>query len=180
MKLEKSIVEEGLLHAKRQAKVGQVLVLCPDQESCNQVSRALGGCVTQHRIFVRSAKTESSLKSITVKTLIVLGSDYDIHGLTLARERMRGVPDPVEIFVNGEQISPEDARHIYYVYRAMHDGSCPNCGHTDTSFHRLDGGMVCPSCAFTITKAEAHGIEGLVPTVLKVRVEAFKRCCHLL
>lgn len=79
-----------------------------------------------------------------------------------------------------ERLSPEDARHIYYVYRAMHDGSCPNCGHTEESFHQLSGGMVCPNCAFEITADEAEGIEKLVPEVLKMRVESFKRYRHLL
>ena len=56
-------------------------------------------------------------------------------------------------------VSPETARALHRVVRAMHDGHCPDCGHLDQAIAFRNppsgGGYRCPSCNFTIQDYEA-------------------------
>ncbi len=72
-------------------------------------------------------------------------------------------------------IDTTDARHVYYIFRAMHDGACPACGYSCESFREGDS-LVCGNCLFTLSGNECRGIESLTPRVLSVRLEALERC----
>lgn len=75
-------------------------------------------------------------------------------------------------------MNTEDTRHVYYIFRAMHDATCPSCGHSADSFESKCGrdGLECPICYFRLNAAEIRGIEALVPQVLRIRLEALGRC----
>jgi hypothetical protein len=75
-------------------------------------------------------------------------------------------------------MTTEQERDCYYVLRAMHDGACPNCGHTGNhaSFEVFHGGLMCPTCKFGITDEEIKGIESISGSVLSRRYNNFVEC----
>lgn len=186
------MLSTAIEHANRGRNV---LILMPDQESCNSVGKAVvrrtKDMDLKGSIYVRSSRTYSSMKSVAVDTVLIVGLNHVPEGVALAKERTRGstlpfFPEFLEFpiyntfLANLDAISDTDARHIYYVFRAMHDGACPHCGKTATTFHRFNGALTCPRCDFTITPEEAEGIERLAERVLKVRVLAYEKNRHLL
>ncbi len=85
----------------------------------------------------------------------------------------------------GLDIDLNDARHAYYLYRALHDATCPSCGYsTDKSFEthsvKFGLGLYCPECDFGMSYYECQGIQSLAGTVLKVRLDALHRIRHAL
>lgn len=88
-------------------------------------------------------------------------------------------PSRKEITMERMAISDTDARHVYYVFRAMHDDTCPRCGYSQGPFHVLNG-LKCPACFFTLSDDECRGIESLVPRVLVARLDALERNRELL
>jgi len=81
------------------------------------------------------------------------------------------------IMSNISNIPEEDYRHIYYVFRAMHDGVCASCGHSSPApVFKVADSLVCPKCDFNITPTEIQAIEEVIaPKTLERRLEAFKR-----
>jgi len=77
------------------------------------------------------------------------------------------------------RITETEWRDCYYLYRAMHDGVCPQCGHTadieDMEDHM--GNLTCPSyvCKFTMTAMESEIILSHSEKILERRLESFKR-----
>ncbi len=63
---------------------------------------------------------------------------------------------------NDVSMTPERARALHRVVRAMHDGNCPKCGGLfDAQEMRdasptMESGWGCPMCGFTITESEAE------------------------
>jgi hypothetical protein len=62
-------------------------------------------------------------------------------------------------------------RDVYYIFRAMHDATCPSCGHSAETFEdERFGNLTCPECKFTLTHGLQHSIQALAPKVLKRRL----------
>ena len=83
-------------------------------------------------------------------------------------------------------VSPEVARALHRVVRAMHDGHCPKCGYLGPSedFQRqyapaprklVIADHVCPDCGFRITWEEAKAALVAFQPFMKANVELFER-----
>jgi ribosomal protein L37AE/L43A len=68
----------------------------------------------------------------------------------------------------------KEKRDVYYIYRAMHDSVCPNCGSTRVD-DVVNGDISCRRCGFTITAIEATAIEGIGVEAIKGRLDTFQR-----
>lgn len=77
------------------------------------------------------------------------------------------------------RITEAEWRDCYYLYRAMHDGVCPQCGHTADIEDIEDymGNLTCPSykCDFKITSLESEIILSHSEKILARRLGSFKR-----
>ena len=69
-------------------------------------------------------------------------------------------------------------RDCYYLYRAMHDGVCPQCGHVEEIEDMEDamGNIECINefCGFTITAIEGEAILSQSAAILERRLGSFK------
>ena len=74
-------------------------------------------------------------------------------------------------------MNDQQIRDCYYVMRAMHDGACPACGHTDKpSAFEFEDGLECPECRFRICCDELKGIKKQTVQAVKRRVDSFHEC----
>ncbi len=80
------------------------------------------------------------------------------------------------------EITELEMRDCYYIYRAMHDGVCPQCGNhgQPIKFECGELGLQCPECNFTITKPEIEAITSKSEKILKRRLESFNRVRRVL
>jgi len=81
-------------------------------------------------------------------------------------------------------ITETEWRDCYYIYRAMHDGVCPSCGHHGAgeafeSIHRTIA-VCCPNCDFHMTSDEVERVTKRSEHILKRRLESFDRVRGLL
>ena len=73
--------------------------------------------------------------------------------------------------------SEQEIRDSYYVMRAMHDGACPECGHTGEPDMFVAGSALrCPECNFVIIGAELEGIRRSTRKTMLRRVASFAGC----
>ncbi len=77
------------------------------------------------------------------------------------------------------KITEVEWRDCYYLYRAMHDGICPKCGHVAEhgEFEDHYGNMNCSSyeCDFMMTALESEVILAHSEEILKKRLDTFKK-----
>lgn len=77
------------------------------------------------------------------------------------------------------KITEAEWRDCYYLYRAMHDGVCPQCGHTADIEDIEDymGNLSCKNyvCDFTMTALESEIILSHSKDILAKRIDSFKR-----
>lgn len=77
--------------------------------------------------------------------------------------------------LNLDAKTPEHARALHRVVRAMHDGHCPNCGHLAPAEHfREAGGYSCTSCQFVISDADARAALAVFHPHLAPSVKIFE------
>ncbi len=77
-----------------------------------------------------------------------------------------------EYGVRVEDITDVEWRDLYYLYRALHDGLCPNCGHEDNlivKYHRCNG------CGFSMSDKQVSAILAKSKEILKRRLTSFDR-----
>jgi DNA-directed RNA polymerase subunit RPC12/RpoP len=69
-----------------------------------------------------------------------------------------------------------EMRDCYYVYRALHDGVCPDCG-THGKPEQFEKGSLlqCPDCGFHMTGKERDEILSHTKEILKRRVDNFMK-----
>ncbi len=77
------------------------------------------------------------------------------------------------------KITEAEWRDCYYLYRAMHDGVCPQCGNISDVEDMEDymGNLVCENyeCGFTMTALESEIILSHSKEILARRLDSFKR-----
>lgn len=91
-------------------------------------------------------------------------------------------PDPGELNLD---VSPDQARALHRVCRAMHDGDCPNCGVISDSMSMVkievmtNGNDVkvwrCPHCKFEITEGEMHHARSLFRPYMQKSLDVFEQ-----
>lgn len=76
--------------------------------------------------------------------------------------------------ISFDQLNDSEQRDCYYVFRAMHDGTCPHCG--NSCFNEQDKeDLKCPVCKFEITGPETQAILDAVPDILKRRMDSYRK-----
>jgi len=84
-------------------------------------------------------------------------------------------------------VSPDHARALHRVVRAMHDGNCPKCGHLGSSptfelchacnrpfGEPLKQGHRCPKCGFQISEEEAAAAMQAFRPYMLANLEVFE------
>lgn len=76
-------------------------------------------------------------------------------------------------------ITESEWRDCYYLYRALHDGLCPRCGHVAEYGDLEDymGNLTCENheCGFTMTAIESEIILSHSKEILKKRLDTFDK-----
>jgi hypothetical protein len=75
-----------------------------------------------------------------------------------------------------ELMQEAEWRDCYYVYRALHDGVCPNCGHHgDTEEFQTVSGVRCGHCEYGLSHAEVKDFLSRSQQMLKRRLDAVEK-----
>lgn len=74
-------------------------------------------------------------------------------------------------------MTPDIARALHRVVRAMHDGNCPKCGMiTRSSDMTTDvDGWQCPGCEFSITTEEGRAAMSAFRPFMEANVAVFEK-----
>lgn len=77
------------------------------------------------------------------------------------------------------KITEIEWRDCYYLYRAMHDGVCPQCGYVSDKADLEDymGNLTCQNsyCNFTMTAFEIEAILSRSKSILKRQLNSFNK-----
>lgn len=74
-----------------------------------------------------------------------------------------------------ESLNEQEVRSIHIVYRALHDGICPQCGLSAVKSYK------CILCGFQLSEVEVDVIEELLNRrALENRLKEFNRLRHIL